>query len=100
MGKLNTKERSAAAQAEDHLRAAFGNVSVSWEIIKPTGSNFASIAGFVVVYNGAPRLVILQVFKEGTGWEVFGAPSVMKIAPAFDALKSMWSEPAGVVSCR
>lgn len=88
---LSTKERSKFAEAEGHIRAHFGDmVQCSWEVIKPKGApRIAVLAGFIIYGD----LLILQVYKDGAGWEVFAAPGRGEIAATFAEIDAMWTKP-------
>lgn len=88
MSKLTTKERARYAEAEQHLRSAFGDgVQCTWEVAHPSGApRIAMLAGFI---HGS-GLLILQIYRNGDGWEIYAAPQAIKIEPTFDDIKKMW----------
>lgn len=90
MSKLTQKERSRYSEAEAHMRNRFANVQCLWEIVKPKGSPYAILAGFIVPRPNQPEMVILAVRLNGHGWEVFGAPHDNEISKTFDSLCRMW----------
>jgi hypothetical protein len=89
--KLNAAESSRYKLVEDVLRNSFSNVQCMWEVAKPAGTNIAMLAGFLIVYKHAARLVIVQVFEDGRGYEIYAAPSTNTTSGTIDSLTSMWS---------
>lgn len=93
MATLNTKERARYAEAEEHIRKHLGGDSMVclWEVARPASApRIAMLAGFMVTQAPA-GLLILQVFKDGVGWEVFAAPTSNGIMRSAVAIKDLWS---------
>ena len=91
MPKLNQKERSRYDEAEGHLRNHCTSAQCLWELVGNNGSPYCILAGFLVAHSTRPpEMVILAVRRNGTAWEIFGAPQNADIAGTFESLNRMW----------
>jgi hypothetical protein len=94
VSRLTKAEAARYAEAQEHIRAQLAmDITCLWEMPKPRGTNYAMIAGFACMFDGAPHLFILQIYGRGSGWEIFAAPHSVKIGETLQAVKAMWRAP-------